>query len=669
MPKKIGIRRFGKGYEVKISKAEDLTAILELEASSWTATNVTAKMIHCDPVFLEYLDIDKNGRILCFEVKQAVRWLTTALQDLSEMMVGSDVLTPEAVNRESDVGRMILEGAEFVSAAEKGVPEAAVTLSEVRRKKHLMETTSINAQGIVLPSAVRDKETAEFIKDVISTMGGVLHPSGREGIDESRIQAFFHQAEAYLQWEAESPLKPLGDATEAASAVFLELSDRMDEFYLLCQKVSLERHLPDRSFPVTDEGADGNRTFNENLTAFLETSPISEPKEEPTLHFAGYINPFYREKLSELKSSVIDQLLEEEVSELTAENWERIKEKMTPYCEWISRMPAETDGSGDGIPELGSEKLRLYTDKKYLRASNILIEKTKKVRQHFEKILLVEKTILYQVWLLKLVNNFVNFSDFFDLERRALFEEGTLIIDGRKLNLALLVENRTAHAFIAANSNMFVIYAEVQPPNGEKFEIAAPVTAGTKGNLFIGKLGIFRDIDGGEFHAVITQVIDNPISLKEAFFAPWKRLRRFVTEKVEGLTTTREKELEKMIKQPGMGGTQPASGGSTSGAFMGIGVAVAALGSAGAFIVKTLSGLRWYTVAGTLGAAILAIMIPGLLLSAIKLNKRDLSSILEASGWAINVRMKLTGRLARHFTQYPSYPVVLKRFFHKRQKR
>ena len=190
MPKYIGIRRFGKGYEVKIRNAGDLTAILELEESSWTATNISTEMVNCDPVFLEYLDIDNNGRILCFEVKEAIRWLSTVLRDLSEMNPGSDVLVPEVINRESDVGRMTAEGVGIVSTAEKGTPDTAVSLGEVRRQKQIMETTTISGQGIILPSAVTDEELRGVLRDMINTVGGVPDPSGQEGIDENRIQAF-----------------------------------------------------------------------------------------------------------------------------------------------------------------------------------------------------------------------------------------------------------------------------------------------------------------------------------------------------------------------------------------------------------------------------------------------------------------------------------------------
>ncbi len=39
-----------------------------------------------------------------------------------------------------------------------------------------------------------------------------------------------------------------------------------------------------------------------------------------------------------------------------------------------------------------------------------------------------------------------------------------------------------------------------------------------------------------------------------------------------------------------------------------------------------------------------------------KLRRRDLSAILEGSGWAINARMRLTRAQARYFTERPPFP-------------
>ncbi|NQZ58501.1 MAG: hypothetical protein HRT88_13665, partial [Lentisphaeraceae bacterium] len=47
-----------------------------------------------------------------------------------------------------------------------------------------------------------------------------------------------------------------------------------------------------------------------------------------------------------------------------------------------------------------------------------------------------------------------------------------------------------------------------------------------------------------------------------------------------------------------------------------------------------------------LAIGLLLITIPVIMVAAVKLHRRNISSILEASGWAINARMRLTRKLA-----------------------
>ena len=89
---------------------------------------------------------------------------------------------------------------------------------------------------------------------------------------------------------------------------------------------------------------------------------------------------------------------------------------------------------------------------------------------------------------------------------------------------------------------------------------------------------------------------------------------------------------------------------------MGAGVAVAALGSAVAYITKTLSETNPLAIVLGIVGAVLVVMLPMSIVAILKLRKRDLSAILEGSGWGINARMRLTRKQARFFTERPKYP-------------
>ena len=218
---------------------------------------------------------------------------------------------------------------------------------------------------------------------------------------------------------------------------------------------------------------------------------------------------------------------------------------------------------------------------------------------------------------------------------------------------------------------MFVLYVEVVPA-GEgrpKYEVAVPVTSGGKGNLCAGKRGVFEDVAGVLHDAKVVQIIENPISVTEALASPFQRLGGLVTSKIGGLTAEAEKKLDAVgtstltaattaPKQPAAAAAPAAAPSPAAGnLLMGGSIAVAALGSAAAFITKTLAGLKWYKIIGGLVGAVLAVMVPISIVALMKLRRRDLSAILEGSGWAINARMRLTMSQARFFTRRPRYPI------------
>jgi len=72
--------------------------------------------------------------------------------------------------------------------------------------------------------------------------------------------------------------------------------------------------------------------------------------------------------------------------------------------------------------------------------------------------------------------------------------------------------------------------------------------------------------------------------------------------------------------------------------------------------VKTLASLTWQSTLAGILVAVAAVAVPASLVAHLKLRQRDLSAILEASGWAITARMRLTRRQADYFTCVPGYP-------------
>jgi hypothetical protein len=190
--------------------------------------------------------------------------------------------------------------------------------------------------------------------------------------------------------------------------------------------------------------------------------------------------------------------------------------------------------------------------------------------------------------------------------------------------------------------------------NGEqsrtiKFEIVAAVTSGSAGGLRIGKRGIFFTIDGREWDAQIVDIVENPISPWESVKAPFKQFTGFIRKQIDKFSKSRQAKLETSV-------AAPSASGITRDLLIGGGIAIAALGSAFAYITKALSQVKLVHILGmSVGLAAL-ILLPGMIIGFAKIRKRDMSVLLEASAWAVNVHMRLNAALGRLFTHIPRLP-------------
>ncbi len=259
------------------------------------------------------------------------------------------------------------------------------------------------------------------------------------------------------------------------------------------------------------------------------------------------------------------------------------------------------------------------------------------------------------------MNNFINFSELYDTGERALFETGSLLIDGRWFNLALKTDDVNAHSAIAKTSNIFTLYLEITNKDAaQKFTVAVPATSGSRGNLVTGKRGVFFDLDNREYDARIISIIENPISLREALALPFKRLWGFIIGKIEAISNTSEKNLQKatdaLFKQDSASPQAASANAAPATMLVGLSVSIAALGSAFAFISNTLSGMSSYQLYLSLLGAAAVVIVPVSLVAALKLARQDMSSLLEGCGWAINSRMRFNNRLRRQITHHAPYP-------------
>ena len=656
-------RRYGRSYHLRIETAADLQNILELDEAHWVATNAPVRTINCDEVFLKLLDSDGNGRITCQEVKEAIGWLGHVLKDQGGVAEGSSNLRLSAINTATGAGLNIHGSAEKILVRLGACEKDEVTLEQVRQIKAQVESMPISEAGVVLPQATEDAEIKDFLADVIAATGGTPHPSGTVGVGAAGLEQFLADAAACLHWREQgaipaggekTEIMPFGCDTAGAFGILESLRAKLDQYFAQCEALAVdERFVQRMGWTETElQGID----FDDPsvIEDVLKKSPLAKASCSRLLSLVDPVNPYYADNLESFRRDVVPLVLDDFGDSLSAVQWNEIKAVFAAHHGWVQAKPAPA------LERLGAEKLRTYLDHRYAATVRDLIAESAQTAFILDNIRMLEKLILYQAFMADWANNFVSFPRLYDPGSRAMFEMGSLVMDGRKFNLAVRVENRVEHAKLAKTSNIFVLYVEILPPDAaKKYEVALPVTSGGKGNLCIGKRGVFSDLSGKEYDAQAVHIIENPISYGEALLSPFQRIGRLLTGKIESITTEAEKKLDAKVTATSSASTPAAdqrTGMLTGGLLIGGGVAVAALSSAAAYIAKTLDGISpLKVIAGVLGA-VLIVLLPISIVAFLKLRRRDLSAILEGSGWGVNSRMRLTRKQGRFFTERPKYP-------------
>lgn len=676
--------RYGGLDQLRIDDHSELSRIELLDLARWAATSAPVRDLQCDPALMGYLDTDGTGRIRPRQLLAARDWLFHHLANREPLAQKTEVLQLADIDTSHEEGRLLRAAAERVLSELDAPERERLTLAQLRSFRTSYLQMLANGDGVVPPEVLGEAPVAELAQGIIAITGGTPDLSGRTGVSASDLERFCQGAPVYLAWKAKgnpangdgSPVLPWGEDTAAAAELVRELDPKIELYFRQCDLVQHEELASSRmrlppgeleKLPIADPAA---------IEGALLQAPLAPPAPDGRLDLAAPINPMYREKFEKLKSQVLRRALNGKNGGFLRKDWRSVKEIFAPYWIWQDEKPKEPfDG-------LGEQKIVSFLEPERIERLKHFIAVDLSAKKELDQLANLEKLILYQRWMLELANNFVNFSLLYDPKRRALFEAGTLVIDGRRLEFCMRVADRAAHKAVAAESKMFLIYAKILDREGGAtlFEVAAPVTSGERGRLTVGKRGIFLGVDGKEQDAVIVEVVENPISLIEAIKAPFTRTWAFVQGKVEGFATAKLKAAEQSAAAkldstatalqtaptvpPPAGGPaaapepkkDAAAGGGVSNLLLGGGIAFAALGSAMAYIVSTLAKVSALGLLKAVASIVLVIVGFSALLGWLKLRKRDLAPLLEASGWATNLRMKLNARLGRLFTRRPGLP-------------
>lgn len=721
-------RSLGRSFQPVISDAAALAKVPELEDAYWVASAATVDTLRADPGLLALLDSDADGRIRSDELRAAIRWLFATLRDEQAIVQGLDVLRLASVRGDAADGPAILAAARRMLRPED--PADRIGLARVREVRAAQEASGLSEAGRVPPVAAgEDAALKDWLAHVAATTGGVPHPSGEAAVTADCIARFRAEGEAWLAWHdqgrlpdgpASSTLLPLGDGTAAAAAAIDALRAKLDQYFLLCDTLSLDAALAERAW-IDAGGAD---LLDAEVTrALLLRAPLARPRVDGLLDLDGAINPAWRAAVAELRRAALDPLLGGSPT-LSRARWEEVQAKVQPWRDWQAARPAEA------VAAPGAEVLRArLADAGLEEKARALLAESEAAAAELSGVRLVEKLLLFQQGLFALANSMVAMPDLYS-ERGPLFGQGRLVMDGREFHFAVHVNDAGRAERFASQSPLFIMFVRVGPTAGSLTrELMIPVTAGERGNLTEGMWGVFFDRDGSEHHAQVRKIASSPISIKEALLAPFRKVSETVqamadkaaAEKTSSmdaqLTTASEKAVtqattatEKTLaageaartgeaavttaaaSEAAPAASKPASSGMAGQLPMlaaGAGVALAAVSSAIGYLVEVI-----WSGAGSLASAITAlplvqalpegaltavqvasvpvalivillamVLVPFLIYALpisiatwLRLRRRDLATLLEGSGWAINSRLFLSKEQAGRFTRAPTVP-------------
>jgi hypothetical protein len=641
--------RAGGFDQVRLDTGADLMALDQLDQKLWVALACPTRGLEFDTRTLDLIDTDKDGRIRAPELIAAVKWTGGLLKNADDLIKESPALPLTAINDALPEGQAILSSARQILAHLGKKDAAAVSVDDTTDTAKILAQTAFNGDGVIVPESAADDATKAVIQDILATHGPVPDRSGKPGIDQAKVDAFFADAAAFSDWAGKpekeaAAVLPLGEGTAAASAALKAVRAKVDDYFGRCRLAAFDSRA---LVAVNREEKDYLALAAKDLTitaAEVAGFPLAIIGPGKPLPLKIGVNPAWADAVAALQTALVKPLLGDR-SELSESDWASVCAKLSPYDTWAAGR------AGAAVEKLGLPRVREILGSKARESLAALIAKDKAEEGNVNAMAAVDKLVRFHRDLYRLCINFVNFRDFYDLGEPATFQAGRLYLDQRSCDLTLPVEDAGKHASMAALAGTYLLYCDcVRKGTGEKRQIVAAVTGGDSDNLMVGRNGLFYDRQGRDWDATITKIIDNPISLRQAFWSPYKKLVRLIEEQVAKRAAAAEAASTAKLQTAAtatasLDKAKPADAKKVDvGTVAALGVAFGALGTAFATIAGYVTGLLklpfWQVVLAVIGLMLL-VSGPSILIAYLKLRKRNLGPILDSNGWAVNAKARV----------------------------
>ncbi|HRE06867.1 MAG TPA: hypothetical protein PKX00_14740 [Opitutaceae bacterium] len=654
--------RIGGLDQVAIETADDLLNLKHLDQKLWVALSCPVKGLELDEKTLGLIDADKDGRIRVPELLAAIDWAAEALRNPVDLLRGTDSLPLSSLNEGTALGKALLASAkELLGGLGQGAA-AEITLDQALSTAKVYAATTLNGDGVIVPDTAKEPALKAVIADILATVGGTADRSGAAGVDQARIDTFYADLAGFAAWseKASAPeVLGLGAGTAAASAAIKAVQTKVDDFFARTRLASFDaRALAALNRSETEylvlAAKDLSITANE-VSGF----PLARIEAGRALPLFDGVNPAWAGALAALHKDAVAPLYGSAKTSLNETEWTQLKAKVAAFDAHVSAK------AGASVEKLGLDRVKALLAANQKAALSALVVQDLDLADEFAAVANVERLLRYVRDFRVILSNFVNFTDFYSPERWAVFQAGTLYLDSRSTEFCIRVDGPNA---LAAMSKAYIAYCDLKRPGGESMKIAACFTQGDSDYLFAGRNGIFYDRKGRDWDATITSIVDNPISIRQAFFSPYKKFLRMIEEQVAKRAAAADAEANAKLaaaadKTANADKAKPAEAPKKVdvGAVAAIGVAVTGAVSVVTLILGYIFGMKvWQYPLAFLGI-ILLISGPSMLIAWLKLRQRTLGPILEGNGWAINGRVKINIPFGTRLTQRATLPTGAQR--------
>lgn len=652
--------RAGGFDQVRLETGADLLHLDQLDQKLWVALACPTRGIEFDTATLDLIDGDKDGRIRPPEILAAVKWVGSLLKNPDDLVQGRSALALDAIQDGTAEGKQVLAAAKQILANLGKSDAKEISCEDASDQARIFAQTKFNGDGIVTEESADEEVTKAVIRDIISCLGAETDRTGKPGVNQAKVNQFFVAAAELTAWvnkSREPGIMPLGDKSAEAFEAFKAVRAKIDDYFARCRLAAFDgRAITAVNRQESEYLALGSKDLSLGGSEFAHF-PLARVEAAKPLPLSEGVNPGWASGIAAFQSCVVKPILGEKAS-ITELEWRSLSGQFAAYEAWLGAK------AGGLVEKLGVPRLSEILAGSSKAALDALIAKDKALEPEANGIASVDRLVRYHRDLHRLLNNYVSFTYFYTRRDKAVFQAGTLYLDQRSCDLCLRVEDAGKHAGMAGLAGTYLAYCDcVRKGSGEKLHIVAAFTGGDSENLMVGRNGVFYDRQGRDWDATITKIIDNPISIRQAFFSPYKKLVRLIEENIakraaaaDATSNARLEAAAKAVSEADKAKAAEPPKKIDTGTLAAIGLVLTTLLGALGTVFSKLLDLSWWQIPLAILAIFLMISLPAVVMAYLKLRKRNLGPILDANGWAVNAKARINVPLGGSLTKVAALP-------------